>query len=75
MTERSYDFESRLSRLENWRDSVTEDLAEIKSDVRETRDYVVGGKGSWVLISAILGAVASAGGVLTYLSGWFQVRP
>lgn len=75
MTERSYDFESRLSRLENWRDSVTEDLAEIKSDVRETRDYVVGGKGSWVIISAILGAAASVGGVLTYLSGWFQVRP
>jgi len=57
------DERDRLSKLEERHAALASDVAEIKADVRETRDAIVGAKVGWKMM---LGAAMAVGG----LAGW-----
>lgn len=75
MTERAFDVEGRLSRLEERMKNVSEDFTEMKADLRAIRDVVVAGKGSWKLVVALAGVSSTVAGGLAYLGGFLHFKP
>lgn len=55
----------RLSKLEEKHVAIADDVAEIKKDVRETRDAIVGAKIGWKILLGVSGAIGGLAGIAT----------
>lgn len=75
MDERSYDIESRISRIEARLENTIEDITEMKGDLRTIRDVIVGGKGSMRVLMMMMGAAVALGGLVATWLPWFTGKP
>ena len=61
--------DERIARLEERHAALCADVSEIKADVREVRDAVVGARVGWRLL---LGAATAAGAVAGVAMSWLR---
>lgn len=64
----------RLTVLETQFATAVDDLDEIKSDLRDLRDVLVGGKGAARVVAALLGGGIAFGGFLLAMLSWFGIK-
>lgn len=55
--------------------AIEDDLREVKSDVRQVRDVVLGARGSWKMLVGLGTIAATLGGLLVAVIAWLWPRP